>query len=56
MVQSLFGMNIDLLASNPAWWIYVVFAVATMALTMLAWIIFKWNEDVRTLRISTASK
>ncbi|KAL2193567.1 hypothetical protein P885DRAFT_81219 [Corynascus similis CBS 632.67] len=33
-IASLFGMNVDVLGSNPAWWIYVPFATGTMFLTL----------------------
>ncbi|KAL2137524.1 hypothetical protein VTI28DRAFT_9221 [Corynascus sepedonium] len=33
-IASLFGMNVDVLGSNPAWWIYVPFAAGTMFLTL----------------------
>ena len=40
-ISSLFGMNVDILESNPGWWIYVLFAVGTMTLTLGVWILFK---------------
>lgn len=43
-MQSLFGMNIDVLASNPPWWLYVPFAVVTMLLTMIVWLLFKYSK------------
>ncbi|KAK4250514.1 hypothetical protein C7999DRAFT_28850 [Corynascus novoguineensis] len=39
-IASLFGMNVDVLASDPAWWIYVPFALGTMLLTLAVWLIF----------------
>ncbi|KAL2153512.1 hypothetical protein VTH82DRAFT_4667 [Thermothelomyces myriococcoides] len=32
-IASLFGMNVDVLANDPPWWIYVPFASGTMFLT-----------------------
>lgn len=40
-ISSLFGMNVDILKSNPRWWIYVLFAVGMMILTSGVWILFK---------------
>ena len=40
-ISSLFGMNVDILKSNPGWWIYVLFAVGMMILTLGVWILFK---------------
>ncbi|KAF2807556.1 uncharacterized protein BDZ99DRAFT_465386, partial [Mytilinidion resinicola] len=45
-IASLFGMNIDLLKSNPGWWWYLPFAVGTMILTFTVWIIFKRSENL----------
>ncbi|KAL3428548.1 hypothetical protein BDV09DRAFT_181923 [Aspergillus tetrazonus] len=45
-VASLFGMNVNLLESNPAWWLYVVFAVGTAAMTISVWIVFKRDPDL----------
>jgi hypothetical protein len=44
--QSLFGMNINLLESNPAWWLYAIFAAGTAGTTLSVWVIFKRNPDV----------
>lgn len=38
---SIFGMNVDILKSNPHWWIYIAFAAGTMILTLVVWILFK---------------
>ncbi|KAK4243222.1 hypothetical protein C7999DRAFT_18406 [Corynascus novoguineensis] len=43
-IASLFGMNVDVLASNPAWWIYVPFAIGTMLLTLVVWLCFKYSD------------
>ncbi|KAI8665378.1 hypothetical protein NCS56_00973500 [Fusarium sp. Ph1] len=40
-MQSLFGMNVNVLESNPPWWIYIPFAFATLGLTMVVWLTFK---------------
>ncbi|CRL24611.1 DNA methylase, N-6 adenine-specific, conserved site [Penicillium camemberti] len=45
-ITSLFGMNIDILASNPPWWFYILFAVATTFLTLAVWLIFKHNSHL----------
>jgi Mg2+ and Co2+ transporter CorA len=46
-VKSLFGMNVNLLESNPGWWWYLPFAFGTTTLTFAVWIIFKRSENVR---------
>ena len=33
-ISSVFGMNVDVLKSNPHWWIYILFAAGTMILTL----------------------
>ncbi|KAL2176976.1 uncharacterized protein P884DRAFT_270336 [Thermothelomyces heterothallicus CBS 202.75] len=43
-IASLFGMNVDVLASDPPWWIYVPFALGTMLLTLAVWLIFKYSD------------
>lgn len=40
-ISSIFGMNVDILKSNPSWWIYIIFAAGTMILTLGVWILFK---------------
>ncbi|RSM07225.1 hypothetical protein CEP52_005339 [Fusarium oligoseptatum] len=40
-VSSLFGMNVNVLESNPPWWIYLPFAFSTLGLTMIVWLTFK---------------
>jgi hypothetical protein len=47
--QSLFGMNIDILASNPSWWLYIPFSVGTILLTLSIWILFKSKAGVSVL-------
>ncbi|MCJ1347475.1 Ankyrin-2 [Peltigera leucophlebia] len=50
-ISSVFGMNVDILKSNPRWWIYILFALGTMILTLGVWILFKrknlegWIEE-----------
>lgn len=50
-ISTVFGMNVDILESNPGWWIYIIFAVFTMTLTFGVWIFFKrknlegWIEE-----------
>jgi len=39
-------MNVDILASNPAWWIYLSVAGGTTTITLAVWILFKRNENV----------
>ncbi|KAI8720022.1 hypothetical protein NCS52_00446500 [Fusarium sp. LHS14.1] len=40
-IAGLFGMNINLLESNPPWWFYIIFASVTMIITFAVWIVFK---------------
>lgn len=46
-------MNIDVLANNPPWWLYIPFAVVTTFFTLAVWLIFKYNVDV-SLAISSS--
>ncbi|KAJ5350414.1 hypothetical protein N7541_008141 [Penicillium brevicompactum] len=46
-ITSLFGMNIDILASNPSWWLYIPFAAGTIILTLAIWILFKTKKGIR---------
>ena len=39
-------MNVDLLDSNPAWWLYLLFALGTATVTISVWILFKRNPSV----------
>jgi Mg2+ and Co2+ transporter CorA len=39
--QGLFGMNVNVLASNPSWWWYIVVATVILGLTVIIWMIFK---------------
>lgn len=48
-MQSLFGMNVNVLESNPPWWIYIPFAVVTLGLTMVVWLTFKRYPSVSRL-------
>ncbi|KAL4867794.1 hypothetical protein BDV12DRAFT_170852, partial [Aspergillus spectabilis] len=43
---SLFGMNVDILESNPPWWLYLPLAGGTILLTLTVWIIFKRNSEL----------
>ncbi|KAF7506301.1 hypothetical protein GJ744_011874 [Endocarpon pusillum] len=45
-IASLFGMNIDLLANNPAWWWYPVLASGITILTFAVWGIFKRSNTL----------
>jgi uncharacterized protein (DUF58 family) len=49
-MQSLFGMNVDVLESNPSWWFYIPLAVVLMIVTLSVWLIFKYNPGVRVTR------
>ncbi|KAH6962424.1 hypothetical protein BKA56DRAFT_174480 [Ilyonectria sp. MPI-CAGE-AT-0026] len=46
-ISGLFGMNVDVLKSNPSWWWYIPFAIGTMLITCTVWIIFKWHLFTR---------
>ncbi|KAK4232843.1 hypothetical protein C8A03DRAFT_19953 [Achaetomium macrosporum] len=50
-IASLFGMNVDVLASDPPWWIYIPFALGTMVLTLAVWLTFKCSNVSPTSRI-----
>ncbi len=41
-------MNVDILKSNPHWWLYLLFAAGTCTLTLGVWIAFKRYENVST--------
>ncbi|ERF69382.1 hypothetical protein EPUS_05927 [Endocarpon pusillum Z07020] len=45
-ISSLFGMNVDIVANNPAWWWYPVLAGGVTAFTFSVWIIFKRSNTV----------
>ncbi|KAI1075649.1 hypothetical protein F5B20DRAFT_558890 [Whalleya microplaca] len=47
-ISGLFGMNVDILASNPPWWLYLPFAIGTFLLAFTIWVIFKRDQDVFT--------
>jgi hypothetical protein len=34
-------MNVNILADNPHWWLYLIFASATMLITLAVFIVFK---------------
>lgn len=40
-MQSIFGMNVDLLAENPDWKFYVWIAVPTLGLVFGTWLLIK---------------
>jgi hypothetical protein len=39
-------MNVDILESNPPWWLYIPLAGGTIVLTMTEWMIFKRDSQV----------
>ncbi|KAK6346508.1 hypothetical protein TWF696_006633 [Orbilia brochopaga] len=44
-MSSLFGMNIDLLVNNPAWWWYLVWTVPALGLVLLFWFAYRvWDQ------------
>ncbi|KAF3905303.1 hypothetical protein ABW21_db0209500 [Orbilia brochopaga] len=44
-MSSLFGMNIDLLANNPAWWWYLVWTAPALTLVLLFWLVYRvWDQ------------
>ncbi|KAL2822617.1 ankyrin repeat-containing domain protein [Aspergillus granulosus] len=45
-ISSLFGMNVDILESNPPWWLYLPLAGGTILLTMTIWMIFKRDSQL----------
>ncbi|KAH6638134.1 hypothetical protein C7974DRAFT_390939 [Boeremia exigua] len=45
-VSGLFGMNVDILESNPSWKWCLVFMAGTLSLTMMVWIVFKRFPDL----------
>lgn len=55
-IQSLFGMNIDVLADNPAWWLYAPVAAGTSLLTLVVWLAFKYSNNVSPNPESLTSK
>ncbi|CEL09027.1 hypothetical protein ASPCAL12170 [Aspergillus calidoustus] len=52
-ISSLFGMNVDILESNPPWWLYIPLAGGTIVLTMTVWMIFK--RDSSKIGLNAAS-
>ncbi|KAI0003433.1 hypothetical protein F4779DRAFT_621915 [Xylariaceae sp. FL0662B] len=46
-ISGLFGMNVDILASNPPWWLYVPFATGTFLITSTIWIVFKRDQELQ---------
>jgi uncharacterized membrane protein len=42
-MQSLFGMNVDILEDNPDWRWYVLFVGVFLMTTFAIWLIFKLN-------------
>ncbi|KAI5842101.1 hypothetical protein DFP73DRAFT_108798 [Morchella snyderi] len=49
-VNGLFGMNVDILESNPSWKWYPISAAPFMAFVMLAWLLFKWQPVSKYLK------
>ncbi|KAL5335196.1 cora-like Mg2+ transporter protein-domain-containing protein [Aspergillus crustosus] len=45
-ISSLFGMNVDVLESNPPWWLFLPLAGGTMLITLAVWIVFKRNSEL----------
>jgi hypothetical protein len=37
-------MNVDILATNPDWRWYVLFGSATLTITILGWLLFKYGQ------------
>jgi hypothetical protein len=46
-------MNVDVLNPPPPWWWYLPVALGTIFISVGIWIIFKRNETVRLLIISS---
>jgi hypothetical protein len=46
-------MNVDVLNPPPPWWWYLPIALGTIFISVGIWIIFKRNETVRLLVISS---
>ena len=44
LMQSLFGMNVDILEKNPDWRWYLLFSGGCLTLTVLVWLLFKYSE------------
>lgn len=42
--QSLFGMNVDILASNPDWRWYILLGGGFLVVTVLGWLLFKYGQ------------
>ncbi|KAK4223548.1 hypothetical protein QBC38DRAFT_46433 [Podospora fimiseda] len=42
-ISGLFGMNVDILESNPPWWWYFPFAGGIMTITFFAWMVSRWG-------------
>ncbi|KAK2800668.1 hypothetical protein FQN50_008052 [Emmonsiellopsis sp. PD_5] len=45
-ITSIFGMNVNVLANNPAWWLYIPFALGTVVLSLTVWVLFKRNPKL----------
>ncbi|KAK2780710.1 Ankyrin-2 [Onygenales sp. PD_12] len=39
-------MNVNVLADNPAWWLYIPFALGTVVLSLTVWVLFKRNPKL----------
>ncbi|PGH18267.1 hypothetical protein AJ79_00606 [Helicocarpus griseus UAMH5409] len=45
-ISSLFGVNVNILANNPPWRLYILFALGTTAISLSVWIMFKRNPTL----------
>lgn len=43
-IQSLFGMNIDILSGGPNWSWYPIFCVPVLVLVIFTWLVCKYIE------------
>lgn len=46
--SSLFGMNVDLLKDNPDWRWYILVGGTVMTLTIVGWLVFKFNPGIES--------
>jgi hypothetical protein len=49
-MQSLFGMNVNLLKNNPDWRWYLVFGGTISIATLMGWLLFKYSPVGHTLQ------
>lgn len=45
--SSVFGMNVNILASNPDWRWYLLFVSMTLVITIVSWLLFKYGQIER---------